>query len=157
MEIAIHKGKLDYIDDCEEALVKSELGLRYFSKEGSVRKALEEGFEKHQIYIAVDCNNNCLGFIWYILGGMFHSFPYLHIIAVKEENRNLGVGKKLLKFFEDTCFKEYSKIFLVVADFNPDAKRLYEKIGYIEVGSIPSLYREGITEYIMMKLRDKNN
>jgi ribosomal protein S18 acetylase RimI-like enzyme len=157
MGIAILKGKMDYIDDCEEALVKSELGLRYFSKEGSARKALEEGFEKQQIHIAVDYNNNCLGFIWYILGGIFHSFPYLHIIAVKEESRNHGVGKKLLKFFEDTCFKEYSKIFLVVADFNPDAKRLYEKIGYIEVGSIPSLYREGIAEYIMMKSRDKNN
>lgn len=157
MEITIVKGKMDYIDDCEEALVKSELGLRYFSKEGSARKALEEGFEKQQIYIAVDCNNNCLGFIWYILGGIFHSFPYLHIIAVREESRSHGIGKKLLKFFEDTCFKEYSKIFLVVADFNPDAKRLYQKIGYIEVGSIPNLYREGITEYIMMKLRDKND
>ena len=157
MEIAILKGKMDYIDDCEDALIKSELGLRYFSKEGSARKALEEGFKKQQIYIAVDFNNNCLGFIWYILGGVFHSFPYLHIIAVKEESRCHGIGKKLLKFFEDTCFKEYSKIFLVVADFNPDAKRMYEKIGYIEVGSIPNLYREGITEYIMMKLRDKSN
>lgn len=157
MEVSILKGKIDYIDDCEEALVKSELGLRYFSKEGSGRKALVEGFQKQQIYIAVDCNNNCLGFIWYIFDGIFHSFPYLHIIAVKEENRSHGIGKKLLKFFEDTCFKECSKVFLVVADFNPDAKRLYEKIGYIEVGAVPSLYREGITEHIMMKLRDKRN
>ena len=157
MEIAILKGKLDYIDDCEEALVKSELGLRYFSKEGSARKALEEGFGKDQIYIAMDSNNNCMGFIWYILGGIFHSFPYLHIIAVKKESRNLGIGKKLLKFFEDICFREYTKVFLVVADFNPGSKMLYKKIGYIEVGSVPNLYREGITEYIMMKLRGNNN
>ena len=41
----------------------------------------------------------------------------------------------------------------LVADFNPDAKILYEKIGYMEIGIIPGLYREGITEYLMMKLR----
>ncbi|WP_242960832.1 GNAT family N-acetyltransferase [Clostridium peptidivorans] len=100
-------------------------------------------------------NNNCRGFIWFILDGIFHSFPYLHIIAVKEESRKHGIGKKLLKFFEDICFKDYTKLFLVVADFNPDAKILYERIGYIEVGSIPNLYREGITEYLMMKLREE--
>jgi ribosomal protein S18 acetylase RimI-like enzyme len=157
MEVTIVKGNMDYIADCEDALVKSELGFRYFSEEGSARKALEEGFEKEQIYIAVDSNNNCLGFIWYILDGIFHSFPYLHIIAVKKESRNHGIGKKLLKYFEDICFKEYTKIFLVVADFNPGAKRLYKKLGYIEVGSVPNLYREGIIEYIMMKVRNKSS
>jgi len=43
------------------------------------------------------------------------------------------------------------KLFLVVADFNPNAKGFYESMGYHQVGEIPGLYREGITEYIMMK------
>ena len=155
MEITIVKGSLDYINDCEEALANSELGIRYFSKEGSARKALEDGFAKEEIYIAIDINHNCKGFIWFILDGIFHSFPYLHIIAVKKESRKQGIGKKLLKYFEDICFKDHTKLFLVVADFNPDAKVLYEKIGYIEVGVIPSLYRKGITEHLMMKLREE--
>ena len=155
MEITIVKGSMDYINDCEDALLNSELGIRYFSEKGSARKALEDGFNKEEIYVALDINHNCKGFIWFILEGAFHSFPYLHIIAVKKENRKLGIGKKLLKFFEDICFKDYTKLFLVVADFNPDAKMLYEKIGYIEVGIIPSLYREGITEYLMMKVREQ--
>jgi len=29
-----------------------------------------------------------------------------------------------------------------------------ESIGYIEVGAIPGLYKEGITEHLMMKLRE---
>jgi ribosomal protein S18 acetylase RimI-like enzyme len=152
MEITIVKGSMDYINDCEEALSNSELGIRYFSKEGSARRALEDGFAKGEIYIAIDINNNCMGFIWFILDGIFHSFPYLHIITVKKEHRNHGIGKQLLKFFEDICFKDYTKLFLVVADFNPDAKRLYERIGYNEVGTIPNLYREGITEHLMMKV-----
>jgi len=156
MELTIVKGSMNYINDCEEALVNSELGRRYFSEKGSARKALEEGFAKEEIYIAIDNNHSCKGFIWFILDGIFHSFPYLHIIAVNEENRKRGIGKKLLKFFEDLCFKDYTKLFLVVADFNPDAKILYKRIGYIEVGSIPNLYRSGVTEYLMMKLREGN-
>jgi ribosomal protein S18 acetylase RimI-like enzyme len=155
MEITIVKGNMDYINDCEDALVNSELGIRYFSEKGSARKALEEGFAKEEIYIAIDNSHNCRGFMWFILGGMFHSFPYLHIVAVKQESRKHGIGKKLLKFFEDICFKDHTKLFLVVADFNPDAKVLYERIGYIEVGAIPNLYREGITEYLMMKVREE--
>ena len=151
--MTIIKGSIEYINDCEDALVNSELGKRYFSQKGSARKALQEGFAKGEIYIAIDACESCKGFIWFILNGIFHSFPYLHIIAVKQESRNEGIGKKLLKFFEDSCFKDYSKLFLVVADFNPDAKILYEKIGYIQVGTIPSLYREGITEHLMMKSR----
>lgn len=153
MEITIVKGSMDFINDCEEILVNSELGIRYFSEEGSARKALEKGFAKGEIYIAIDNNHSCKGFIWFILDGIFHSFPYLHIIAVKEENRKCGIGKKLLKFFEDMCFQDYTKLFLVVADFNPEAKRLYERIGYIQVGSVPNLYRPGITEHLMMKSR----
>jgi ribosomal protein S18 acetylase RimI-like enzyme len=156
MEITILKGSKDYLNDCEEALANSELGVKYFSREGSARKALEDGFAKEEIYIAIDTNNNCKGFIWFILDGAFHSFPYLHIIAVKKKSRSHGVGKKLLEFFEDICFKDYTKLFLVVADFNPAAKRLYERIGYIEVGTVPSLYREGITEHLMMKVREEN-
>lgn len=44
MEITIRKGSIDFINDCEDALLKSELGIKYFSKKGSARKALEEGF-----------------------------------------------------------------------------------------------------------------
>ena len=156
MKMTIIKGSIEYINDCEDALVNSELGKRYFSQKGSARKALQEGFAKGEIYIALDACESCKGFIWFILDGIFHSFPYLHIIAVKQESRNEGIGKKLLKFFEDSCFKDYSKLFLVVADFNPDAKILYEKIGYIQVGTIPSLYRKGITEQLMMKSRNEN-
>ena len=72
---------------------------------------------------------------------------------MKQKYRSQGVGKKLLEFFEDTCFQEDSKLFLVVADFNLKAKKLYEEIGYKHVGTMPDLYREGITEYLMMKIR----
>ena len=153
METKIIKGNMDFINECEDALVNSLLGKKYFSKEGSARKTLEEGFSKGEIYVAIDNDNNCKGFVWVILDGIFHSWPYIHIITVKSEYRGQGVGKMLLKFVEDVVFKDYKKLFLVVSDFNPDARRLYESIGYTEIGEIPNLYTNGITECLMMKLK----
>jgi ribosomal protein S18 acetylase RimI-like enzyme len=154
MKITVVKGNMNYIDDCTEALENSELGKRYFSQKGSARKAIEEGIGKSEIYVATDDGNNCKGFVWVILNGIFHSFPYIHIIAVKSESRGQGIGSILLKFVEDVCFKDYSKLFLVVADFNPDAKRLYERLGYSAIGYIPDLYRNGITECLMAKYKE---
>jgi hypothetical protein len=41
MVMSITKGNRSYIDDCEEALVSSELGIRYFLQLGSARSSLE--------------------------------------------------------------------------------------------------------------------
>jgi ribosomal protein S18 acetylase RimI-like enzyme len=153
MKITIAKAEMKHLEDCKAALMKSRLGLEYFPVEENARAAILEGIDTHEMYVAVNETGDCMGFIFFILKGAFHSFPYLHIVAVKEEFRGLGIGQELLRFFEETVFPEASKVFLVVADFNPEAKRLYEKIGYQQVGAIPSLYREGITEYLMMKPR----
>ena len=156
MDIKIKKGSLKYLDDCEEALLNSELGNRYFATEESAKKAIQEGLEHENLYIALD-SDVCVGFAWYIPKGAFHSFPYLHIISVKKKYRGKGIGKKMIEFIEEIAFENVDKIFLVVADFNPNAKRFYEKIGYRQVGEIPNLYRKGITEYLMMKEKEKYN
>jgi ribosomal protein S18 acetylase RimI-like enzyme len=108
---------------------------------------------RDEVFVAVDEAGECLGFIWFIPRGAFHSFPYLHVIAVKDGHRGEGIGKELLAFFEETVFADSARAFLVVADFNPDARRLYERLGWRQVGEIPGLYREGVTEYLMMKER----
>lgn len=63
----------------------------------------------------------------------------------------MGIGRKLLEFFEDTSVKFSNKLFLVVADFNPKAKELYLRMGYKEIGIIPGLYKKGVNECLMMK------
>ena len=83
--------------------------------------------------------------------GAFHSFPYLHLIAVKEEYRDMGIGKALLDYSEWIASELADKIFLVVADYNPEAKGFYKRNGYQQLGEIPNLYRPGITEYLMTK------
>ena len=150
--ITITKAQMQHLEDCKAALLKSKLGQVYFPSEEKALATLTEGISKGEIFVAVDEEEACLGFIWFVPKGAFHSFPYLHIIAVKEAFRGMGIGKKLLHFFEDTVFPDSSKVFLVVADFNPDARRLYERLGYRQVGAIPGLYKDGVTEYLMMKV-----
>jgi ribosomal protein S18 acetylase RimI-like enzyme len=153
MNTTIRKANFSHLEDCKDALCKSKLGEEYFASEEKAISALTEGITKEEIFVAVDETGKCLGFIWFILAGAFHSFPYLHIIAVKEKFRGQGIGKKLLAFFEEVAFAEHSKVFLVVADFNPEAQRLYEHLGYRQVGVIPNLYKEGVREHLMMKER----
>ena len=153
MHITITKAQMQHSEDCQAALLNSRLGQVYFASPEKARAAITEGITKEELFVAIDETGACLGFIWYILNGAFHSFPYLHIVAVKEAARGVGIGKALLSFFEQAVFPGSSKVFLVVADFNPEAKRLYERLGYRQVGEIPGLYKEGVTEYLMMKER----
>lgn len=153
MNIVIEKGSIACLCDCEEALLHSSLGENYFSIEGSAKNAILEGIGQGDLYAAF-ADGECAGFFYLIPKGAFHSFPYLHIIAVKESYRGKGIGTALLGRLEEIAFETANKIFLVVADFNPDAKRFYEANGYRQAGEIPSLYRPGITEYLMMKEKE---
>ena len=149
-EITFEKGNELYLKDCRDALCRSILGERYFSSPGSAEDAILEGIRQENLYVAL-IGEECVGFTYIIPKGAFHSFPYLHIIAVKEEYRNKGIGKALLDFSENITYKTADKFFLVVADYNPNAKRFYERNGYQQVGEIPNLYRPGVTEYMMAK------
>ncbi len=143
-----------HLEACVAALCASRLGEVYFPVPEKARAALTECLIKEELFTALDEHGACVGFIAFTLNGAFHSFPYLHIVAVAEAARGKGVGTQLLAFFERVAFAEHSKAFLVVADFNPDARRLYERLGYRQVGAIPSLYKDGVTEYLMLKKRE---
>lgn len=150
MDIRIEKGTRQYLNDCEEALLNSELGRKYFTGAGAGKKAVLEGIEQGNLYVALE-EKTCVGFFYYIPKGCFHSFPYLHLISVKEGYRKKRIGKILIDFFVNAICAEDKKIFLAVADFNPVAKRFYEKNGFRQVGELPNLYRDDITEFLMMK------
>ncbi len=147
----ISKAELNHLSDCKVALLNSKLGEEYFPSEKKVHDLLREGINNGEIYVAIGQDNKCLGFIWIIWEGMFHVCPMVHVIAVQEKYRSKGIGKELFAFFEKLAFPAYSKAFLVVSDFNPDAMRFYEQLGYKKVGEIPDLYKAGVTEYLMMK------
>lgn len=150
MDLHLSKANPAHLKACATALKNSLLGRYYFEKQESAEAAVNEGFVSDTLFVA-ETSTDTAGFFLCLPNGAFHSFPYLHLLAVKEEYRGQGVGKFLLQSWEGQTDRE--KLFLCVADFNPGAKIFYEKNGYRQVGLIPDLYRKGITEYLMMKDR----
>ena len=154
MNIHIKAADMKYIDSCVEILQKSDLGKAYFSDYRKAADMLTYAVGQKNVYVALNENRKCMGFIYYMTNGVFGSYPYLHIIVVKEEYRSCGIGKQLIKYFEDNASDSSStKYFLTVDDFNPRAKKLYENLGYKCVGELPDFYKKGINCYLMMKRR----
>lgn len=154
----IRLADMTYIDSCVEILQDSDLGKVYFSDHKKATGMLSYAMEQNNVYVALDENGKCLGFIYYMTKGVFGSYPYLHIIAVKEEYRSHGIGKQLMRFFEDNASDQpRAKYFLTVDDFNPRARKLYENLGYKCVGELPDFYKQGINCYLMMKTRGIEN
>ena len=151
LEVSIVKGSLQHLTACAEALFDSEIGAVYFSPKERAQAFLRDGLTKGEIYVALDTKGDCLGYIWFTLNGSFYRFPYVLNIAIKKEHRGKGIGKQLLSFFEEKGFNTTTRVFLLVSDFNAKAQQFYREMGYQEVGRIPDLVRQGVTEHIMMK------
>ena len=160
MKISIIKGNYEYLEDCSSILEDSTLGQKYFLDENKQyigQKLLKEGFDKKEIYLALDEQGKCIGFAWIILNGIFHWFPFLHVLAVKKAVRGNGVGKQLMGLFEEIGYVQdkSDKLFLCVDDFSTEAMGLYKSLGYQEVGSIPGMYIPGVVTYLMMKVKNE--
>ncbi len=145
------------LEECSAILEESDLGQKYFvNNKGDYigRELLEEGFNNNEISVLqVGEDSETVGFSWIQARGIFHWFPFLHVVAVSKKYRKLGYGSMLMEHFESLCRTDYKsdKAFLVVANKNIIAKGLYQRLGYKEVGSIPNLYIENADEVLMYK------
>ena len=157
MNIAIKEAEEKYVTVCVDILQNTEIGTVYFSDYKKAAELILHALEQRELFVALNDHEDCLGFLYFMPKGVFGSYPYLHIIAVKNEYRNLGIGKRLIRYFEENS-SDYSstKYFLTVDDFNPQARKLYESLGYQCVGELKDFYKDGITSYIMMKATNKS-
>ncbi len=150
--MSIVKGTMENFRDCKASLENSVLRQVYFTDDIKTEMFLKEGFEKEEIYIAMDEKNICIGFIRIDWNFVFSNFPLLRVIAVKPECRGKGTGRRLLAFFEQLSFERTTKVFLFVSQLNPRARKLYDEMGYVIVGAVPGLYsNNGIVEFLMVK------
>ena len=156
MNIVIKAAEEKHVDVCVSILQNTEMGTVYFSNDEKTVDLLSGALARQELFVALNDHADCVGFMYYMPKGVFGSYPYLHLIAVKEEYRNLGVGKQMIKYFEENSSAYSStKCFLTVDDFNSRARQLYESIGYQCVGELKDFYRKGITSYLMMKATGK--
>jgi ribosomal protein S18 acetylase RimI-like enzyme len=148
------------IPRCSEILNDSKLGRTYYPNSKVIKYSLSQALKGDYIYVSEDEMGKVTGFIWFTLKGAFASYPYAHIMCVDKAYRSMGIGKRLLEFYEQCCLKKtkklVSKAYLVVADFNERAYNFYVKKGYKQVATLDSLFKNNVTEKLMCKEINQN-
>jgi len=78
---------------------------------------------------------------------------YIQTVCAAPEFRGTGVGTALVAFAEERIFREHRNVFICVSDFNPGARRLYERLGYRLVGELFDYLVAGHSELLLRKSR----
>ena len=89
------------------------------------------------------------GFVILVMCGAFTG--YIQSICITPELRGRGLGSRLMAFAEERILRETPNVFLCVSSFNPDARRLYERLGYEVVGELKDYIIAGHSEILMRK------
>lgn len=146
----IRKATVTQLPELSACFNESLLKENYFSDPKYIKEFLLDSINKDELYSYFK-NNQAIAFMRIDPVGMFSKFPLLRCLVVNPEFRNMGIGRSLLSYFEELYFENCNRIFLCVSDFNIKAKKLYLESGYMEVGCIPGLYKDDVTEYVLCK------
>jgi len=113
--------------------------------EASLRLLADPGREVHVGFLG----ETFAGFLLLCLQGAF--VGYIQTICVAPGLRNRGIGQRLLAFAEERIFREWPNVFLCVSSFNEGARRLYERLGYEQVGELKDYIVRGHSEMLLRK------
>jgi ribosomal protein S18 acetylase RimI-like enzyme len=134
------------LDQCAKLMCSSDPWITLKRGFDHCRKSLEGDFR--EVYVARQ-NEEIIGLIVLQIKGSFSG--YLQSICVSPKMRGAGWGKKLIQFAEERVFKVSPNLFLCVSDFNLEAIKLYEELGYQKIGVINDFVEIGFHEILMRK------
>jgi ribosomal protein S18 acetylase RimI-like enzyme len=154
----VRKMQMEDIEACARLVAESALWQRYgVTEESAARRfegglALQAGLARQDKIDVAEVEGRAAGFIWYAARGAFGRSGYIRLIGVAPEQRGRGVGRAMMDHAEGEIFREgVGDIFLLVSDFNEDAQRFYQRLGYRQVGAIPDYILPGVAELIFYK------
>lgn len=76
---------------------------------------------------------------------------YIQSIGLAPEARNRGVGTQVIAWAETRIFRDSPNAFICVSSFNPDAQRLYQRLGYELVGTLTGFVVDEHDELLLRK------
>jgi [ribosomal protein S18]-alanine N-acetyltransferase len=115
--------------------------------EACLRVVLDETRER---YVAYE-SGRLAGLLILNVKGSF--VGYIQTVCAAPELRGKGVGTALVAFAEERIFREFRNVFICVSDFNPGARRLYERLGFELVGELRDYVVAGHSELLLRKTR----
>ena len=139
--------KIEKIDENILKIISKELAK--YDKFWNMNILKEEVNNSNSQYYAVLKDDEILAF-----GGLWFNIDEAHVmnIAVREDNRQKGLGTKLLQFLIELAKKKEKKcITLEVREDNKPAIKLYEKLNFEVVGKRRRYYDNSVDAIIMTK------
>ena len=98
----------------------------------------------------VECDGELAGAIVVVCPWL--AGPYLQMLAVLPAHQNLGIGGKILAWYEDQARGGvFRNLWLCVSGFNVAAQRFYQAHGYTLAATLDGLMRDGDAELLMRK------
>ena len=130
--IEIQKADPAKKEEYKRIFENSQLYNRYFKKTDLLDQWLSCSLKKGEAYVAVNRSGEAVGWISIRLSDeMVDGLPNAQLLAVKDTQRGRGIGQMLLGFYIEVMkqvgFKECA---IVVSDWNPRARKLYDSLGF---------------------------
>ena len=133
---------------CAALMAASEpwltLGHDYASLLRTVRAPGRECYLAH-------VDDRLAGFTILNLQGTF--VGYIQTICIAPEYQGQGCGSTLIAFAEDRILRDHANVFLCVSSFNHSARKLYQSLGYVQVGELADFLVAGHSELLLRKTR----
>ena len=117
---------------------------RHISKE-----EIENSILRKYVYIAED-NGWFLGWLRYNL--FWDSIPFMNMLYILEGYRDMGIGRRIVAFWENEMSRHGYKIFMTSTQADESAQHFYFKIGYEAIGG----FRLGSEPYEIIFAKNKN-
>jgi len=99
-------------------------------------KHIQENIVKNKIenkeFYVSENNGKIVGWLRYNL--FWDNVPFMNMIYFLEEYRKLGIGTKLIKYWENEMKQKWYKSVLTSTQSNEEAQHFYRKMGYKEIG-----------------------
>lgn len=106
----------------------------WFSLDGH---SSEEGFKMKvfgKLGYVIFANEVAIGILHHSL--LWDNMPFLNLIIIKPEYRNLGYGKIAIQLWENEMLKQGYKMVLISTQVDEKAQFFYRKIGYQDCGCL---------------------
>lgn len=134
------------LDECAALMARSDPWKTLNRTFQDCRDSLQGMFR--EVYVAQQ-NRDIIGLFVLQMQGTFAG--YLQSICIAPEMREMGVGTQMIRYAEEYVFKTSPNFFLCVSGFNKRALKLYQSLGYEEVGVLKNFVANGMDEILMRK------
>ena len=94
-------------------------------------KILKKKIDNNEIFV-IENNKKIIGWLRFNL--FWDNIPFMNMIYFLDEYRKIGLGRKLVEYWENEMKNIGYKSVLTSTQSNEDAQNFYRKIGYVEIG-----------------------